>query len=425
MVSSRTLLIALGALLSISLSSFSASPVEAAGFPAYRINDGIFVDRGSNKVGELAYGENDRIHAVWSDSRLGSNNMEIYYSYSEDLGYSWSTNIRITNVTGNQLNPRLAVCGNKVAVVWQNPGVQMAVSSNNGVTWSTPKSVSSSGENPDIAMGYGCKMSVVYRDIVGGQANIMYRRSVNDGNSWTSPVSVDHTSAATNLPRIFIDPNNHVHVGWFDTRSFPYNKVYYNFSTNSGSSWQAEDILISHSDLPEEGVTSTVDFEYGLVNGQNTLMAVWTSGVENESFPFISKWTGLGWSTPVRVSNSYGDMSVATNANIEMDGGRIVVLWDHDLLGQRGVRYALSFNGVNFFNEGQIASYSYDPTFFGGGIHVFKDGVMTAMFHDTPNVYSAVMHLPDMNLAFVTSQTYSGNLGGLAGADCICQARAI
>lgn len=417
-------LIALVAIVSFLIVGFSTSSVEAAGFPSYLINDDSQSEGGNDRVGELIYSSDGRLHAVWSDARNGSNNLDIYYAYSTDSGYTWSDNIQISNAVGSQLSPRLAACGSKIAVVWQNPGVHMAVSYNNGQTWSATKTVNDAGESPDIAMNVGCKMSVVYREIAGGQANIMYRRSINDGDTWTSAVAVDHTSAATNLPRILIDPNNHVHVGWFDSRNYPYNDVYYNYSTSWGSTWQPQDFLISTSSNPEEGASGTVDFEYGLVNGQASLIAVWTSGVENESYPYIARWTGFAWTPPVRVSNSYGNFKAAGNANVEIDNGTIVVIWDHDRFGRREIRYAYSHNLTNFWNEGAAAIYRTDPTFFAGGIHQFKDGVLTVMFHDSPNVYSSVWQQPDYNLAFVTSQTYNGNLGGLVGADSQCQARA-
>lgn len=60
------------------------------------------------------------VHAIWSDTRDGPPNWEIYYKRSTNSGFSWSPDVRLTNDANRSIRPSLAVSGPMVHVVWED-----------------------------------------------------------------------------------------------------------------------------------------------------------------------------------------------------------------------------------------------------------------------------------------------------------------
>lgn len=58
------------------------------------------------------------VHIVWRDSRDG--NGEIYYKRSTDGGINWSSDLRLTNATGDSRFPSVSVSGQKINVIWSD-----------------------------------------------------------------------------------------------------------------------------------------------------------------------------------------------------------------------------------------------------------------------------------------------------------------
>jgi len=69
---------------------------------------------------DLAVGAGQVVYVSWSDNR--DSQYEIYYSYSTNLGGTWSPPIRVTNAAGNSLYARMAASPSTglVGFVWQD-----------------------------------------------------------------------------------------------------------------------------------------------------------------------------------------------------------------------------------------------------------------------------------------------------------------
>lgn len=131
------------------------------------------------------------VHVVWEDERDG--NEEIYYKRSTDGGISWETDTRLTN----------------------------------NFDWSTSPSVSVSG----------LVVHVVFYDWRNGNAEIYYKRSIDEGISWEADTRLTNDSNYSVYPSVSVS-GSVVHVVWADNRDEYGNvEIYYKHSTDGGSSW--------------------------------------------------------------------------------------------------------------------------------------------------------------------------------------------
>src|SRR4030042_1323386 len=67
---------------------------------------------------------------------------------------------------------------------------------------------------------------------------IYYRKSLNEGATWSTTQRLTWTAGDSLAPRIAIDSNGAIHVVWYDyTPGDP--EIYYTKSEDSGSTWRA------------------------------------------------------------------------------------------------------------------------------------------------------------------------------------------
>ncbi|MBE0648635.1 MAG: T9SS type A sorting domain-containing protein [Bacteroidales bacterium] len=133
------------------------------------------------------------VHLSWCDYRDG--NEELYYKRSLDSGLTWSTDTRLTNEIGDFWSSNIAVSGSMVHVVWDDErtgdwGIYYMFSTDNGVTWSTAirlNEVSLFSYRPFIAVS-GPLLHVAWYDFRDLDYEIYYKRNPTGG----FPVGADN-----------------------------------------------------------------------------------------------------------------------------------------------------------------------------------------------------------------------------------------
>ena len=215
-------------------------------------------DAGSSFSATIAVSGNN-VHVVWSDGTSG--NSEILYRRSTDSGATFGPIINLSNNAEVSTNPAIAVSGNDVHVVWNdaptfgNFDVFYKRSTDGGASFTEPtKNLSNSAENsvfPDITVS-GNNVYVVWDEEVSGTRDILYRRSVDGGNTFSDTIkNLSNNPPQSVSPAIAVIGNN-VHVVWregvpggsdiFYRRSvdggntFP--NVIKNLSSNAGASFE-------------------------------------------------------------------------------------------------------------------------------------------------------------------------------------------
>ena len=227
---------------------------------------------GYSSQAAIAADSNSHLHVVWED---GSSSLrsEIFYKRSTDGGVNWTTK-RLTYNTGWSGAPSIAIdSSGYIYVVWHDdsPGNQEIYykkSTDEGTSWTTKRLTWTSGGSykPDIFVTSNKDyIHMVWQDYTPGNYEIYYKKSTDGGANWTTK-RLTWTSAGSSNPAIAVDFKDHIHMVWFDGTYGNY-EIYRKKSTDGGANWTAERLtwMNGESKLPDI-----------LVDSNNYFYVVWS-----------------------------------------------------------------------------------------------------------------------------------------------------
>lgn len=206
----------------------------------------------TNNAGESDYGsiavEGNNVYVVWMDTR--DNNQEIYFKRSTDNGGSWGSDVRLTNNSSNSLYPTIAVFNSNIHVAWsENRDLNFEIyykrSTDGGANWGNDTRLTYDVVNssiPSIAVNES-KLHVVWTDERDLVAQIYYKKSTDNGFSWSQDIRLVNTIYEASEPNICVSGEN-IHVVWEDTRDHngnPTFDIFYKHSTNGGVNWSNDE----------------------------------------------------------------------------------------------------------------------------------------------------------------------------------------
>ena len=241
------------------------------------------------------------LHTVWTDGRDG--NLEIYYKRSTDAGTTWGADTRLTNSSGSSYYPAITVSGNKVMVSWT--------------------------DNRD------------------GNYEIYFKKSEDNGNSWSSDVRLTNNSSLSDYPSIDASGNNVV-IAWQDNRDGNY-EVYSKRSVDGGNNWDADQRLSSNSSFSE--------YPSVTISGAKVNIA-WEDNRDGnrEIYNKYSTDGGVSWSGENRLTNN---SSQSTSASVTSEGDFVDLTWSDQRDGNWEIYYKYSFDGgINFGPDQRLTNAS-------------------------------------------------------------------
>lgn len=170
----------------------------------------------------------NNIHVIWYDlyTRIGERVTHIYYINSHDNGNNWGGDVNISTATGNTLSvgwPNIAVHENKIHAVFcgkdgvgGNREVFYSYSEDNGLNWTTDIQLSNSiphtyNFDPTIALIEDNIYSAWYHMYV------FIKISNNGGVNWTPDTRLSNVTSHQCNPVIASNQNT-VHIVWEDDR---------------------------------------------------------------------------------------------------------------------------------------------------------------------------------------------------------------
>jgi hypothetical protein len=185
------------------------------------------------------------VHVVWSDNRNG--HYEIYYKNSTDNGLNWGSDTRLTTTSYDQLDPKIAISGNNIHLVWYEDYKGRSFyrnSTDNGNSWGSITSWDKSSYPPCSPMGDGIMFPDIAVDgnnvyisaFALGPSDIIFKRSTDNGNSWSNWIFVDTNPSGWYGYNAVDTDGNLVHILWeLDASSGDF--LYHFYSYDNGDNW--------------------------------------------------------------------------------------------------------------------------------------------------------------------------------------------
>ncbi|NOS84901.1 MAG: T9SS type A sorting domain-containing protein [Ignavibacteria bacterium] len=318
------------------------------------------------------------VHIVFDDDRIDNdNNYEIYYKRSTDNGLTWSADIRLTNSFGWSKHPSIAISGQTIHIVWWDwrdgyKKIYYKRSTDNGVTWGTDTRIvdllESFSISPSITVTEE-NVHVTWVDDRDGNREIYYKHSTDGGLSWGPDTRLTIAEGNSIYPSISVVGQS-VHLAWYDYRMAPA-AIYYKRSTNNGTDWESEVLLVN----------SAPHFAWDVcisVNNQN-IHIVWAD-LRNAGDPeiYYKKSSDLGttWGSDIRLTN---DPNLSSYPSIIAVNGNVHVTWMDDRDGNPEIYYKLSTNEGNSW-EGDLRLTNNPGGSAGASVSVSGTYVYTAWY---------------------------------------------
>jgi hypothetical protein len=247
--------------------------------------------------------------------------------HSTDGGLTWSTRQNIPNGNGREYTyPVIASDGTVYNFMMDNwcggcPGtIELTKSTNGGVTWSNPTSVTSASQpNSPIRSGDQFRFFAILsaavdpndgslyvawtdnRYFATNGTDVMYVKSTDSGVTWTQqPIRLSHDPTGVVrdhiTPVIMIDSTSRIYAFWLDRRNDPNNRYFdswYSSSTDGGATWEtdtqvsdvAQDLDVG---FPPDSGNASGDY-WGLDVVGNTVYVAWNDSRSGDQNILVSK----------------------------------------------------------------------------------------------------------------------------------------
>ena len=324
----------------------------------------------SNNIGHselpqlMSYGNN--VYVVWIDDTSGKRN--IYFKRSTDNGCTFGPTMELGNQKGGSIDPKMAVSGNNVYVLWEhtpgnNGGIFFTRSTDNGGTFSSIKNLgNNTGLNgfPQIAVS-GNNVFVAWRDATHG---IFFTRSTDNGGTFGNPVilyKVKNEGIGSKVfgPRITAYPrSDNVYVVWHSGDIKQHARVkalisdaQYIRSTDNGATFGD---IVNLSNYSGSSVNPQIAVS------QNNVYAVWTNNFQEKyGQVFLTRSTdnGATFGDIVNLSNYSGS---SVNPQIAVSQNNVYAVWTNNVTGNEDIFFKKDVSNNNNCIPSNTANRSDD-----------------------------------------------------------------
>jgi hypothetical protein len=226
-------------------------------------NNDIRVDNdqtGASQQNPAIASYNNDIYVVWSDDRSGF--YHIYFAKSTDDGATFSGHLKIDTLQNQDVCdfPDIAVnpSDGKISVVWQfDNKIYYAESENGGTSFSASSRVDPTSQSyiqqkyPKVAVGSSGDKYVVWEDNRSGPGDfdVYFATATSASTTFGGYKRVDEGTTNTDGSRVAIaaSGSSNVYVVWRDERDGTTGDIYFDKSSDKGSTWGTDKRLESSS----------------------------------------------------------------------------------------------------------------------------------------------------------------------------------
>ncbi len=308
--------------------------VDGPGGINRRVNDdpGLTMQRAPS----LAIGADGTIYAAWEDTRNG--NSDIYFAKSIDGGLNFGLNVRVNNViTSEQTAPSLAkdnLTGN-IYIAWEdmssgNLDIYFSRSTDGGLTFFNSIKVNNDGgtaiqSGPSVAVGPDGTMYVAWADYRGGDSDIYFAKSTNNGLSFGSNNRVDSAPGGSDQQRPSVAAYaTNVYFTWHDVRTGN-TDIYFRMSPDHGNTFGTE------TKLNNDPGTAGQSFPDIAVGPEGNIYAAWQDGRNGNLDIYFTRSTdnGMIFGPNLRLDNDNSAATEQIRASVAVGpSGYVYIAWE-------------------------------------------------------------------------------------------------
>ena len=215
---------------------------------------------------------------IWIDETPG--NRDTFYRRSTDGGATFIEPAKnLSSNAGVTFDPAIAISGSIVHVVWVDNtlggfDIFYRRSTDSGSTFpNIIKNLSGSGATGEglAIAATGDSVHVVWQDVIAGNSEIFYRRSIDGGATYPNVIkNLSGSTGPSGFPAIAVSETN-IHVVWLDSTPGNFD-ILYRRSTDGGSTFP--NIIKNLSD----NAGSSRDPDIAITGGN--LYVVWANDVD-------------------------------------------------------------------------------------------------------------------------------------------------
>src|SRR5574341_1959984 len=139
--------------------------------------------------------------------------------------------------------------------------------------------------------------------------HLFYRRSEDNGLTWTSPVDISRLATGAAKPQLLIDGQDNLHLVWEAGRGGAYGqltdptRVLYSVSRDKGETWTSPVELSTELSAVVDGRAKDITIGQGR---EGQLVTAWLSLPEDRVYYRVSVDRGQSWSAPQLISGVWG-----------------------------------------------------------------------------------------------------------------------
>jgi len=298
------------------------------------------------------------IHRDAGDIDVFLGDLEILIATSHDGGSKFDVS-NLSDSQGMSSNPRIAVSGNNVYVVW----------------------------NEETIAGY----------------EIFFSKSTDNGTTFSEPINVSRSDAESLDAGLQVSGDN-VYIVWHESAQDT-SDIFFAASDNDGLSFG---LPINLSTM--EGIPSLTRDTQMVASGNNIFVVWYNQNINNGIFLAKSSDGGRTFGAPINLN----DFNNAEFSQIAVNNDKIYVIWAEQFLGNKEVFLRYSINGgASFGNKINLSNDDSESNIFvlGPQIALGNDNVFTVFERkgiDSSNLYLSILSLEESQPGILLLQTNNG-----------------